>query len=210
MSYPYPDPLTQEQRIDLKEKLQLIAEWYFTEEKPVQTSCGICNALSTTFDDSSYYEKMESLLWELYGDLHLASYTDSYEEWEDRAYMCLFLVEYLDTTIDLKSSEILRKASVLLVDSLYDYDIDDWSCYICDCIRIIERDIGSTVSTMAKGRQLRQHISEMLGGDFSLGNWLVNNGHATLQEIRDHPQKMQQTRYNMLSSMIEYYESKGD
>jgi hypothetical protein len=124
--------------------------------------------------------------------------------------MCLFLVEYLDTTIDLKSSEILRKASVLLVDSLYDYDIDDWSCYICDCIRIIERDIGSTVSTMAKGRQLRQHISEMLGGDFSLGNWLVNNGHATLQEIRDHPQKMQQTRYNMLSSMIEYYESKGD
>lgn len=92
--------LTQDQRVHLKEKLQLLAEWYFTKEKVISTSCGICNALSNAFEDSTYYVFMDKLLVELQGSEYLAGYTDTYEEWESRAYMCLFLVEYLKDTIE--------------------------------------------------------------------------------------------------------------
>lgn len=94
------DSLTQAERIDLKEKLQLIAEWYFTKEEVVKTCCGICSALYSSFKDSNYYQLMNKLLVEIQGYDYLANYTDTYEDWEGRAYMCLILVEYLDTTID--------------------------------------------------------------------------------------------------------------
>jgi hypothetical protein len=207
----YPLELSQEERIDLKEKLQMIAQWYFTGEVLVSTSCGICNALSTTFgDDSIYYTRMDSLLWEFNRTTALGVYTDSYEEWEGRAYMCLILAEYLDSTIDLKSSEILRKARVLLPDGSYQYNTDDWSCYICDCIRMIERDVDCTENTGLKCMNLRGYISERIEGSFSLEDWIVYKGYSTHKEIKANPQKMQQTRYNMIDDMILYYESKGD
>lgn len=207
----YPLELSQEERINLKEKLQMIAQWYFTGEVLVSTSCGICNALCTAFDeDSTYYTRMDSLLWEFQSYTTLGSYTDSYEEWEGRAHMCLILAEYLDTTIDLKSSEILRKARVLLPDGSYQYNTDDWSCYICDCIRIIERDVDCTENTRLKCMKLRGDISERLKGAFGLEDWIVYKGFSTYKEIKANPQKMQQTRYNMIDDMILYYESKGD
>jgi hypothetical protein len=207
----YPLELSQEERIDLKEKLQLIAQWYFTGEVLVSTSCGICNALSTAFgDDSIYYTRMDSLLWEFQRYASFGVYTDSYEEWEGRAYMCLILAEYLDTTIDLKSSEILRKARVLLPDGSYQYDIDDWSYYICDCIRMIERDVDCTENTRRNCMNLRWYISERIEGSFNLEDWIVYKGFSTYKEIKANPQKMQQTRYNMIDDMILYYESKGD
>jgi hypothetical protein len=207
----YPLELSQQERIDLKEKLQMIAQWYFTGEVLVSTSCGICNALCTAFDeDSIYYTRMDSLLWEFQRYTTLGVYTDSYEEWEGRAYMCLILAEYLDTTIDLKSSEILRKARVLLPDGSYHYDIDVWSCYICDCIRMIERDVDCTENTRLKCMKLRGDISKRIEGSFSLEYWIVYKGFSTYKEIKANPQKMQQTRYNMIDDMILYYESKGD
>jgi hypothetical protein len=207
----YPEHLSQEQRIDLKEKLLLIAEWYFTKEKDVTTCCGICKALDDAFGgDQEYYDYMASLLVEMHGSSDLALYTNTYEEWESRAYMCLFLVEYLDSTIDLKSSEILRKAQVLLPDGTYEYDEDDYSEYICDCIRAIERDIDSTEGTVNKCRAIRIYISILIEDEFSLEDWIVSKGYATVFEIHDNPQKMQQTRYNMLNDLIAYYESKGD
>jgi hypothetical protein len=206
----YPLELSQEERIDLKEKLQMIARWYFTGEVLVSTSCGICNALSEAFNSSIYYARMDLLLWEFNRTTALGSYTDSYEEWEGRAYMCLILAEYLDSTIDLKSSEILRKARVLLPDGSYKYNTDDWSCYICDCIRMIQRDVDCTENTKLKCMKLRDDISERIEGSFSLEDWIVYKGYSTHKEIKANPQKMQQTRYNMIDDMILYYESKGD
>ena len=95
----HPETLTQGQRIDLKEKLQLIAEWYFTKENYVETGCGICCALSEAFHSRIYYDYMELLLIEMHKSEWLAKYTNTYEQWEERAYMCLFLVEYLKDTI---------------------------------------------------------------------------------------------------------------
>jgi len=207
----YPLELSQEERIDLKEKLQLIAQWYFTGEVFVDTACGICNALSAAFGANGlYYTRMDLLLWEFNRTTALGSYTDSYEEWEGRAYMCLILAEYLDSTIDLKSSEILRKARVLLPDGSYKYNTDDWSCYICDCIRMIQRDVDCTENTKLKCMKLRDDISERIEGSFSLEDWIVYKGYSTHKEIKANPQKMQQTRYNMIDDMILYYESKGD
>lgn len=204
------DSLTQAERINLKEKLQLIAEWYFTKEETVKTCCGICLALSTSFKDSNYYQLMNKLLVEIQDSTYLANYTYTHEDWEGRAYMCLILVEYLDTTIDLKSSEILRKARMLLPNGSYKYDTDDWSCYICDCIQMIQRDMDCTEKTTHKCKQLRKEISERIEGCFSLEDWIVRKGYSSYQEIKANPQKMQQTRYNMIDDMILYYESKGD
>ncbi len=211
--------LTQAERIDLKEKLQLIAEWYFTEEQPITTSCGICLALSKAFGANHYYSMMTRLLSEVFGadSDFLADYTDTYEEWESRAYMCLFLVEYLDTTIELKSSEILRKARVLMWDGFtvydqyaeYEYE-DEPNEYICDNIRTIAGDLNSTENTVCKAFAIKDKIADLIGHEFSLKDWLVINDHATWEEIYDNPEKMQQTRYNMIDDLIAYYESKGD
>jgi len=147
----YPLELSQEERIDLKEKLQLIAQWYFTGEVLVSTSCGICNALCTAFDeDSTYYTRMDSLLWEFQRSMSLGSYTDSYEEWEGRAYMCLILAEYLDTTIDLKSSEILRKARVLLPDGSYKYHATQSAFLLFEKQQIEIESLKAQVNTGAK------------------------------------------------------------
>jgi superoxide dismutase len=94
-------PLTTEERIDLRSKLLICAEKYFNDTG-VNTHCGICNAISEQTNDSTYYDKMGKLLNEIFQDYNefLAEYTNTYEEWEGRAYMCLFLAEYLQDTIE--------------------------------------------------------------------------------------------------------------
>lgn len=94
-------PLTTEERIDLRKQLLICAEKYFNDTG-VSTSCGICNAISEQTNNHNYYEKMGKLLNEIFQDHNefLADYTNTYEKWESRAYMCLFLAEYLQDTID--------------------------------------------------------------------------------------------------------------
>jgi len=98
-------PLTTEERIDLRKQLLVCAEKYFNDTG-VNTHCGICNAISEQTNNRNYYDKMGKLLREIFQDTNefLGKYTSTYEEWEERAYMCLFLAEYLQDTIDGPSS----------------------------------------------------------------------------------------------------------
>lgn len=100
--------LTTEERIDLRNQLLICAEKYFNDTG-VNTYCGICNAISEQANDESHYDKMGKLLREIFqdNDEFLGDYTNTYEEWEGRAYMCLFLAEYLKDTID--NSSLVKK-----------------------------------------------------------------------------------------------------
>lgn len=105
---PYARPLTIDDRIDLRNQLLICAENYFNDNSTV-TTCGICNALATQTGESIYYDKMEQLLSELFMEqtLMLGDYTNTPAEWEGRAYMCLFLAEYLQDTIEGRTYEVI-------------------------------------------------------------------------------------------------------
>ena len=106
---PYLRPLTTAERIDLRNQLLICSENYFDGILTVSTTCGICNALATQTGESIYYDKMEQLLSELFMEhtLMLGDYTNTPEEWEGRAYMCLFLAEYLQDTIEGRTYEVI-------------------------------------------------------------------------------------------------------
>lgn len=93
--------LTTAERIDLRKQLLICAEKYFNDAG-VNTHGGICYAISEQANNHTYYDKMGKLLREIFQDTDefLGDYTNTYEEWEERAYMCLFLAEYLQDTID--------------------------------------------------------------------------------------------------------------
>lgn len=75
-----------------------VAQRYFTGEGHVCTRCGICAAVDDFYGpNNSAYTAMSKLMKEIgepagafYGD-----YVDTDAEWEPRAWMCLFLYEYL-------------------------------------------------------------------------------------------------------------------
>lgn len=85
--------------------LTQVAELYFSGKyccygKPdiVNIGCGICKALrDLEYKDS--YEDMAQLMVETI-DYSYGEYVSTAEEWEPRANMCLFLVEYLKDTIE--------------------------------------------------------------------------------------------------------------
>lgn len=112
--------LSNQARIELQQDLTTLAQWYFDNDSRINTTCGICYALSQLYAqtgrDGNAYGKMEALLLEAVSDDSLGKYTYTYEKWEDRAYMCLFLAEYLEGTIEMKSSDILRKAKEIKYD----------------------------------------------------------------------------------------------
>lgn len=101
-------------RKELIKGLTKVAELYFNgdynmnrEEGKVNVGCGICRALFDLNYSSSYgvYDAMEELMFEM-GNDHYDSYFEIVEpeQWEPRANMCLFLVEYLKDSIKKEKS----------------------------------------------------------------------------------------------------------
>lgn len=213
--------LTRSERIDLRNQLLILAQNYF-DDKEVVTTCGICLALTRQTntdddDDNCYYIKMEYLLQEIFGDSrNLGDYTNSHQEWEGRAYMCLFLAEYLQDTITghggVKCSDILEIVKDHLPTYVKDVDEEDGpSPYICDHVKEVGRSFynGNSAGVVAAG-EICAKISELIEGEFSLRDWIVKKGYATVYEIHDDPQKMQQTRLNFIDDLIKFYKQKGD
>lgn len=103
--------LTKYDRERLIESLTEIAQFYFdgkyrfctmstsTEEKVVVITNGICCALSSLRQDFPGYYLIEQLEVEMDNRYDNYRSITSPEGWEPRAYMCLFLVEYLKDTI---------------------------------------------------------------------------------------------------------------
>lgn len=214
------EQLTRTERIDLRNQLLILAQNYFND-KEVVTTCGICLALTkqtgtdNAIDEECYYVKMDKLLQEIFGDSrNLGDYTNSHQEWEGRAYMCLFLAEYLQDTITghggVKCSDILEMVKDRLPTYVKDVDEeDDPSPYICDHVKEVGRNFGNSEGITAAG-EICAKISELIEGEFSLRDWIFKKGYATVYEIYDDPQKMQQTRLNFIDDLIKFYKQKGD
>lgn len=89
--------------------LTQVAELYFNKDyqpygvdpKKVNIGCGICKAMNDLGYKYSYMD-MAYLLDEM-NEYSYGPYTYTPEEWEPRANMCLFLVEYLKDTIKEKA-----------------------------------------------------------------------------------------------------------
>jgi hypothetical protein len=88
--------------------LTKVAELYFNGEHiryehpdKVNIGCGICKALHD-LEFSHSYHAMQELMQET-NEYSYGQYVDTPEEWEPRANMCLFLVEYLKDTIKEKA-----------------------------------------------------------------------------------------------------------
>ena len=88
--------------------LKQAAEMYFNDPRSINTDNGICyvleDILNPTRDrwdccDRPAYDMMDDLMRYM-GEPHevYTVYTDTPESWEPRAYMCLFLAEYLKGT----------------------------------------------------------------------------------------------------------------
>jgi hypothetical protein len=212
--------LTRSERIDLRKQLLILAKNYFNDDEVV-TTCGICLALTKQTDtdnddDNCYYIKMDMLLEEIFGDDHsLGNYTNSHQEWEGRAYMCLFLAEYLQDTLavssyGVKCSQILELVKDRLPMYVKDVDEeDDPSPYICDHVKEVGRNFGNSEGIAAAG-EICAKIAELIEGEFSLRDWIVKKGYATVYETYDDEQKMQRTRLNFIDDLIKFYKQKGD
>ncbi len=98
MQFERNDSLTVEQRNALIKGLTAIAQDYFTDIKRAETGCGICFALHRKQIPLVGYSTMSNLMEELEEE-NFGPYADTPEDWESRANMCLFLVEYLKDTI---------------------------------------------------------------------------------------------------------------
>jgi len=98
-----PHPL--EQLKALIPLLEQAAEMYFNDPRSIDTDHGICYVLEDIFNPTrnkwryrnrSVYDMMDKLMkymgetYEAYG-----LYSHNPEDWEPRAYMCLFLAKYL-------------------------------------------------------------------------------------------------------------------
>ena len=100
MKFPINKKLSIHQRFGLIEALEVVAKKYFSDEY-ICTDCGICAAVGYQYIEDADYLTMGRLMREiLEEDSILGEYTDTREEWEARANMCLFLVEYLKDTVD--------------------------------------------------------------------------------------------------------------
>lgn len=100
--------LTVTARNRLIKGLTQVAELYFSDKywqhsgipDTVNTGCGICKAMN----DLGYkysYKDMQLLLDET-NEYSYGPYSYTPKEWEPRANMCLFLVEYLKDTVPTK------------------------------------------------------------------------------------------------------------
>jgi hypothetical protein len=89
--------------------LTQVAELYFSDKycqhrcvpDTINIGCGICKALHD-LKVKNAYEMMDQLMMET-NEYSYGCYVAKPEEWEPRATMCLFLVEYLKDTIKEKA-----------------------------------------------------------------------------------------------------------
>ncbi len=212
------ETLTRSERIDLRKQLLFLAQNYFND-KEVVTTCGICLALTkqTNTDDdceNCYYVKMDMLLSEIFGNSDsLGDYTNSHQAWEGRAYMCLFLAEYLQDTIEhVKCSEILEMVKDRLPIHVKYYGDEGYvSPYICDNVKEVARSFGIGISSAINAAaEICDKIHKLLEGEFSLQSWVIAKGYATTIEIYENMEKLQQTRLNFIDDLIKFYKQKGD
>lgn len=92
--------LTLEVRIALQRDLNTVATQYFERDPDFKLSMGICANLLVLESTYDVYESMVLLLKELSEPSSMFTrYTRGFEDWEPRAYMALFLAEYLKDTI---------------------------------------------------------------------------------------------------------------
>jgi hypothetical protein len=105
MKFKRNENLCASQRKVLIKGLTKVAELYFSAQhqpygadpKKVNIGCGICKALHD-LKIKNAYDAMSRLMQET-NDYGYGQYVTKPEEWEPRANMCLFLVEYLKDTI---------------------------------------------------------------------------------------------------------------
>ena len=116
----------------------------------------------------------------------------------------------------MKASKLLRQVRN---DMVNDNGSEYVSKYICDNVR----SIGSKSPAKNKtAERICAHINELLGGLFSLREWLAVNGHyPNMRPWRPtkynfhylgkvDQAKLQATRHAWLADMIVYFETKGD
>ena len=112
----------------------------------------------------------------------------------------------------MKASVILRHTKTLMVSGM------STSPFICDNIWHVTK---GQPSGRKDEKRITQFISKLLGGRFSLVEWLIDNGHVKASSISwsyDNSHytgpidraKLQATRMAWLDYLIEHYESQGD
>lgn len=94
-------------------KFRRIAEKYFNDPKDINVICGICRNLAEEFgrsnnEDESCYRQMEKLMQQIGYESNFRYEKDTYldyshyihyytiEAWQSRAWMCLFMAEFLE------------------------------------------------------------------------------------------------------------------
>jgi hypothetical protein len=99
-------PLDYDERLELIPALVDVARMYYDNDY-LNIHAGICYQLAHFANVSSAYSKMTRLMVEIgytgndnYFEGSEPSSFTSYEEWEPRAFMCLFLSDYLFSTLD--------------------------------------------------------------------------------------------------------------
>lgn len=99
-------PLTNEERLELIPALSSVAQAYYDAPEEIHYNSGICYNLMHIGKVEWAYPKMGRLMRELgFTEDYFEDAIDkpvsskTFEEWEQRAYMCLFLSEYLMQTI---------------------------------------------------------------------------------------------------------------
>jgi hypothetical protein len=109
MKFEYNKELSVTARKRLIKGLTQVAELYFNSDyqpcsvdpKKVNIGCGICKAMNDLGYKYSYTDMMH--LFDETDELSYGRYSYTAKEWEPRANMCLFLVEYLKDTIKEKA-----------------------------------------------------------------------------------------------------------
>lgn len=85
---------------ELSTNLRELAKDYFNGED-IDYHSGICSALADyTLSKSDAYHAMGDLMAELgFHEAYFSGCSDFRDKWEPRAYMCLFLAEYLEASV---------------------------------------------------------------------------------------------------------------
>lgn len=93
--------LYDEQKEALIQGLYAVAENYFNDPSTIDPDFGICYQLDTLMQGGYAYRYMRIVMEDM-GELtgyFTPSRQSTIEEWEQRAYMCLLLIEHLKTDV---------------------------------------------------------------------------------------------------------------
>lgn len=118
--------LTEKERLLLIKGLEQVAESYFNN-KPLITDFGICAAMDQLMPDSvqvDYYYLMSVVMQDMKEpDAYFGRYkltgADLLKQWEQRAYMCLFLIEHIKSSEARSVYEIADVSEEPETKSLY-------------------------------------------------------------------------------------------